>query len=340
MKISELLRKDHFQNFKLLTNDNTLDRNISMCNILDYEYAELSKDVTVVFDEDSLVLTTLLFAKDNENLIFTAIKDLEKFNISCFAFKTVIYEQLPAKVIEYCNNHRICVLSFSDEYFEKVIYRVMMEIQNRKKYDILDYYLNQVIAENMETDVIYTQIKRDYLAVNIYVVASKTKVNNADIIGTYQGIKFYLCKEIMFRQKAGLSNYQSSKQINQLIKQAYAAYIYSMIYQKDNVLYDNIGIYQTLVFDCLNHKQLTYLNPIRQQEDLLTTAIEFALTFNNVNQCANNLYVHKNTVRFRIMKIKQLLQPNGSEAEFYFNLNYAVHYYLIQQEVGKKSHEE
>ena len=57
------------------------------------------------FEKDSLVISSLLFAKDNPSLIFPAIKKLNEYGVSAFAFKSIIYENLPNEAISYADEN-------------------------------------------------------------------------------------------------------------------------------------------------------------------------------------------------------------------------------------------
>ncbi|WP_404293857.1 helix-turn-helix domain-containing protein [Cytobacillus kochii] len=44
-------------------------------------------------------------------------------------------------------------------------------------------------------------------------------------------------------------------------------------------------------------------------------------------------YCHPNTIRYRMMKIRQLIEPFGNEFVFYENLSSAVKLYLLHKTI-------
>jgi DNA-binding PucR family transcriptional regulator len=69
--------------------------------------------------------------------------------------------------------------------------------------------------------------------------------------------------------------------------------------------------------------------PIMQHDEkynteLLTTAIKFVENDGNVPETAKSLFAHKNTIRYRLNKIKEILQIEGRELDFLEQLSVAV----------------
>lgn len=74
-----------------------------------------------------------------------------------------------------------------------------------------------------------------------------------------------------------------------------------------------------------------YLHPILLHEESLQTAITFVRAGGDYTMAADELCIHKNTVRYRMGKIKELLSPADSENDFYAKLSSAIKVYLIIQ---------
>ena len=66
--------------------------------------------------------------------------------------------------------------------------------------------------------------------------------------------------------------------------------------------------------------------------ELLHTAIEYVLAKGDAVKAAEHLYCHKNTIRYRIGKLQEKLDPCSNEKEFYLNLAVAVKIYLLINE--------
>lgn len=79
-----------------------------------------------------------------------------------------------------------------------------------------------------------------------------------------------------------------------------------------------------------------YLGPLlteKTDKNLLYTAVTFVLKKSNVKEVADAHYCHPNTIRYRMAKIRQLLEPFGNEFVFYENLSAAIKLYLLHKEI-------
>jgi sugar diacid utilization regulator len=83
-----------------------------------------------------------------------------------------------------------------------------------------------------------------------------------------------------------------------------------------------------------------YLEPIvniisDSNKELLKTAIAYIKCDGNTKTTADKLFIHENTVRYRINKIREKLDPNVNDFAFYENLSLAVKIYLSNNRVSK-----
>ena len=108
--------------------------------------------------------------------------------------------------------------------------------------------------------------------------------------------------------------------------------------EKENVkYYKDLGIYK-LIISHINSRSTseymrTYLAPLFEEEEregeLLKTAVEYILAKGDIGRTAQRLFCHKNTIRYRIGKLQEKLDPNAGEKEFYLNLAAAIKIYLL-----------
>lgn len=80
-----------------------------------------------------------------------------------------------------------------------------------------------------------------------------------------------------------------------------------------------------------------YLEPLfvpgeDKNEELLSTAIAYVLTNGDLSAAAERMFCHKNTIRYRVGKLQEKLDPNTTEKEFFQNLSAAVKIYLLMRE--------
>ena len=130
LTVKDLFDIDIFKDFKLIAGEKGLDRPVKATEILDFEFVQgagMSRDK--VFEGESIVLSSLLFAKDDPAIITDAVRRLNQLNISCLAYKPVFIKELPAEAIEYADEHGFPILEFGgDEFFEDIILAVRTEI--------------------------------------------------------------------------------------------------------------------------------------------------------------------------------------------------------------------
>ncbi|RJS61362.1 PucR family transcriptional regulator [Bacillus sp. PK3_68] len=84
----------------------------------------------------------------------------------------------------------------------------------------------------------------------------------------------------------------------------------------------------------------TYLGALLEKEsdrDLLNTAITFVIKKGNVKEVSAVHHCHPNTIRYRLAKIRQLIDPVSNDLVFYENLSSAVTLYLLLQTIEEKT---
>lgn len=64
---------------------------------------------------------------------------------------------------------------------------------------------------------------------------------------------------------------------------------------------------------------------------LLETACVYILSKGDLDETAAKLFCHKNTVRYRLSKLHEILDPYSNDKEFHENLSIAVRIYMLSQ---------
>lgn len=130
------------------------------------------------------------------------------------------------------------------------------------------------------------------------------------------------------------------------VREAYYARIIAEIEMKPDCHYEQLASERLLIE--LYRKDAPfagsyvnmYLGPLLNEKadrDLLNTAITFVLKKSNVKEVAVTHHCHPNTIRYRMAKIRQLIDPFGNELVFYENLSAAVKLYLLHKTIGLES---
>ncbi len=128
----------------------------------------------------------------------------------------------------------------------------------------------------------------------------------------------------------------------QAVKEAYWALRVCQIDGVHMRAYEEIGIYRLIAPEMESKTLISnareYLKPLIEgsdSEDLMTTLVTYVLSGCDLNRASEELYCHKNTVRYRIKKIHDLIEPGSSEESFRESLNLAVRVLLLDGTLRK-----
>ncbi|WP_425757212.1 PucR family transcriptional regulator [Ihubacter sp. rT4E-8] len=131
LKVKDILQLQSLQGMKLVSGERGLERAVCSAGIADYEFAsEIEYDNDMPFDKDSFIISSLLFAKNDEKKIMEAVRKLYEMGTSAFAYKDIIYGQLPQEVVKFSNDKNFPIFAFGQNvYFENIIYEIMDAVQ-------------------------------------------------------------------------------------------------------------------------------------------------------------------------------------------------------------------
>lgn len=149
--VKDLLNLEVMRDFKLMAGEGGLNKPIKETEILDFEFVtDMKSTRDRIFNGESLVLTSLLFAKDNPDIILEAIKWIYEMNVSALAFKPVIFKDLPEEVINFANKKDFPILSFGrDEFFEDIIFAIKEETSRDNKLLALELLIENATNNNL-----------------------------------------------------------------------------------------------------------------------------------------------------------------------------------------------
>ena len=124
--IKDALDLDVLQNFTIVAGEKGLSRTITETEILDFEFMREGEAYRQKsFFGNSLVLSSLLFAKDDPAMVLVAIKKLISQNVQALAYKPVFFKELPKEALDYANEKEFPILKFGhDEFFEIILFGV------------------------------------------------------------------------------------------------------------------------------------------------------------------------------------------------------------------------
>ena len=118
--IEDILTLKSAQSFTLVAGKGGLTRPIKMVDILDFgwdkekEYSATFADNSSLFDEDSFVISSLMFANNDTNKLYQTVLRLIMCGVSGLAFKPVFYATLPSEICELANEKNFSIFRIED----------------------------------------------------------------------------------------------------------------------------------------------------------------------------------------------------------------------------------
>lgn len=283
MLVRDILKLDKFDKFRAVAGVNGLDRTIVRGGILDYESVEL---LETQFLESEFLLSNLPMIKDCPELIIEYVRVLIKKNVSGFAIKTSLFNELPKDAIELANKHDFPLFLFDDFYLDKLVLEIDTEI---KELDMIDVQIDKInmIRDNLRnTHLVEKEVNNlnRYFCKNIRVYLLKKKneemmdmdkklissllgktsmliprKNDVLIIYTNENVSadskslFYKIGDNLKNYHVGVSSESSNHGLlGHLLCESEVALKYNMLISEDIICFNDIGIYQILI-PMLNH---------------------------------------------------------------------------------------
>jgi len=382
LTVRDLMDLNIMKEFKLLAGEGGLEKPISGngIEVLDFEFVQgagMSRDR--IFEGESLVISSLLFAKDNPLLILDAVMRLYELGCSGMAFKPVFIKALPEEVLRFADSHDFPILEFGgDEFFEDVIMQVRNELNRGNDIQEIENDMEKVLDREMTVREELKFLRRINPNLKKYIsvvgVWDETRDGEAveNLVRRHLDSdrlrrKTALCKfrrgyfiilsqdepeESRFRAlqedlfvQLGLDHrkvkmgYSTVKLLEEepgrAIREAFWTCIVAQLEKKEVRRYDELGIYRFIIPEINSPYMQTYmqeyLQPLMQEEhaELLNTARAYIMCSGDVVKTAERLFCHKNTVRYRLSKIQELVDPHSNDKEFYESLSIALRIHML-----------
>lgn len=383
ISISDLLKIPYFSSVSVLAGKGGLDKIVTAAGILDYGYDRSYTMKEQVFLKNSLLVSSLLFAKDDPSLLLNALQELIPLGVVGLAYKSVMIQDLPIEVLELANRHDFLILKFGMElYIEEFIFNVMENIQFEKQTAKKEKLLDDLIEDKVQKAELHRIAKQIDPYLDRYVYAAYLNMRNRMDFSFFEavhrgptGVKHIDDETSVYRYQNGffilvsdqhneekryaarfddIMAYLAPKktscwvgksrmmrcpdELDRGFQQAYYASLCARVTGQSCRDYDEIGLYQILIpyarSPHMLHFMNQYLAPILDDkgetaQELLKTAITYVQSEGDIGKTAERAYCHKNTVRYRINKLHELLSPASSELVFFEQLSSTIKIYLL-----------
>ena len=389
--VEDICNFPEFSNLRIIAGRGGLNNVVERCGILDYEFVDGVKDKwynTNFREENMIVVTSFLYAKDNDYLILDAVKKLASRKCKGLIVKNIFNLSIRENVIRYADtmNFPIILVEGSNIHYEDLIILINQRV---KHYSSVHYRENKVdeilrngsnnelierlayeINPSFKSDMIamYVELLEDasiesYLQLE-NMLLDKNVISTSDSAFYYKGGMFIVLSQDMFKTidemtlvspvleafgenigkfRVGVSTvHHLVYQIKQCFEEAkYAAGLKTGL-EKPVMLYEDLGIYKIILPFCENDVMKDfakkYIKPLEDFDletngNLLETAVEYVLNDGDLQKTADAMIQHKNTIRYRIKNISNILGMNIFETQNYETLSCAVRIYICNDKV-------
>lgn len=388
--VRDLLKTDLMKDFKVIAGAGGLDQSIKGTEILDFEFTPGKQGYeNRLFTGGTLVLSSLMFARNDPSLITEALKGLKFYGCRALAYRTVFIDRLPEDAVRYAEENNFPLLEFGGSaYFEDIIIAVgklcSASLQIDRSVPVIRRMLHRPLSgeEREQALSVLNPHFRPYLRcyalripksdedrVKKQMAFSRkpSRVENSAFSGWCDGLFFVLSSfdheeegavtggmdplaedAVSFMgidtRKAviGASEvFRLRDGVDRGIRQAFWCCILADVRMEKQRNYDSLGIYKLLIpwgkDDGALEYMKEYLRPLFQENDqvLLETAVAYVRAEGDAQRAAAELFCHKNTIRYRVGRLQEKLDPVVGEKTFYRNLSSAVEIWILDEEAKK-----
>ena len=389
--VEDICNFPEFSNLRIIAGRGGLDNVVERCGILDYEFVDGVKDKwynTNFREENMIVVTSFLYAKDNDYLILDAVKKLASRKCKGLIIKNIFNLPIRENVIRYADtmNFPIILVEGSDIHYEDLIILINQRVNHYSSVNYRENKVDEILRNGTNNELIEKlayeinpSFKSDMIAlyvdfledssVEAYLkvedmLLSKNVISTSDSAFYYKGGMFIVLSKDMFttidemvlikpildafeedlgKFRIGVSTvHHLVYQIKQCFEEAkYAASLKTGL-EKNIMLYEDLGIYKIILPFCDNEimKEFArkYIKPLEDFDletngNLLETAVGYVLNDGDLQKTADAMIQHKNTIRYRLKNISNILEMNIFETKNYETLSCAVRIYMCNDKV-------
>ncbi|MCG8541452.1 MAG: PucR family transcriptional regulator [Clostridia bacterium] len=306
---------------------------VSGLGIKDIYYKELPAEIIEYANERSFpifIFDNSVYFEDIITDIMDSIKDKDNYDLLETKVDIIIKDNLSKVMIKELASE------INSSFKEKFIVAYCKE----KKY-IDDANIIRLLQsfEKSENKSIYNSVFK--YRKGILIIFTYENLEKNDVVkrlgGLIRNIGIDTEKYII-----GISNkHLSLKKLAKGIKESFYAVRVGEISDKSEILYGDIGVYK-IIMPFVNEVWIKefyeeIILPLKEYDEkyntyILSTAIKYIENDGSVKRTSEELFQHDNTIRYRINKMKEILNMENSDGNFYEQLSIAIKIYKIFNE--------
>lgn len=202
--VRDAMSMEKFKNLRLVAGINGLSKQITKIGILDYEFTTATASTYI---SGEFVVTSFLYAKDDESKILEAVQRLDECGVSGIAIKNVFFDVLPPLVLEYAHKNKLPMFILDVPiYFEDLIVEFSNSIRTYSDYSRHEESIDKILKElcsgkDLERLIkdIHANIKTNYFFAFISPIAPMVSPEIVDMLIRFKNTLPPFCCAIKYK---------------------------------------------------------------------------------------------------------------------------------------------
>ncbi len=157
IRIKELYRLQNLKNLRLIAGQEGLERTVTAAVLLEYDSSRMQLPD---FYKGDLVVTTLAYARGDNQLVTNSLQALLGQGIAGLLVKTAYFSELPVSVVSMANRLGTPLFLFDETYIEEVILEVTELIRGRRHFAGYEAELDALMRGNLTAEQIKEKVHR------------------------------------------------------------------------------------------------------------------------------------------------------------------------------------
>lgn len=181
--VSDIINIESLKSLKLIAGQDGLNKIINKVGILDYEFINNTEGQ---FRKGDFVISSFLFAKDDTNLFFDAVKSLINDGVTCLAIKDIYYKVVPPEIVDYANEKSFPIFLFDNSiFYEDLITDITDIIRADDQYQMMESKINSILHNtgNISAKETALEINKHFKDKFIVIYCKEKNIKDKNIIG-------------------------------------------------------------------------------------------------------------------------------------------------------------
>ncbi len=132
LTVHDMLDLEAMERFQLVAGIGGLNKQITRVGLIDHEEGHVLTQTVI---EGEFLFSNFLLIKDQPDRMLEFIQLCVAAGASCFAMKTIYFDQFPDEVIAFANAHKFPLFTFDETYIEDIILDITaaLHVQGRQQ---------------------------------------------------------------------------------------------------------------------------------------------------------------------------------------------------------------